>query len=185
MLSKFIDQSLKYDGKQLSSLWAYKNFSLQGDSIVAFRGECHVAISEMVDLEDVKANAFIYSKDMLHFIIEHFQLDLEKTITRQRLLIAIIKELLTVLTNKNIVRKGDDIFIDNRKLSVSIATLSPVSTLIHIGINISSEGTPVPTISLTDLGIEDIQDFALKIMESYIKELIGIKMARCKVRGVI
>lgn len=185
MLSKYIESPIKYDGRQLTSLWSYRNFSLQGDSIVSFRGECHVEITEMVDLEDVKDNAHIYSEEMLNFIVEHFELDLEKTIIRQRLLIAIIKDQLIKETGKSLDRFGDDIFFEDKKLSVSIATLSPVSTLIHTGLNISSKNTPVPTISLTELGIKDIKAFAISVIEEYRKEIESIKMARCKVRGVL
>ncbi|MCL5046252.1 MAG: DUF366 family protein, partial [Actinobacteria bacterium] len=49
----FLPEFIKYDGRQLSSLWAFRNFGIQGDSIVAFRGPCHVELTEMVDLADV------------------------------------------------------------------------------------------------------------------------------------
>lgn len=181
----FLPQPLKYDGTQLSSLWSFRNWNLQGDSIAAFSGPCHVALTEMVDLADVKAKAHIYSEEMLHFIVEHFDLDLEKTITRQRLLVAITKEKLDSLCpNFSLLRKGDDLYWQDKKLSVSIATLSPVSSLIHLALNISSRNTPVPTVSLLELGVSDINGFANKIMDAYLEEIESIALARCKVRGV-
>jgi len=182
MHTKIVPGVLKYDGSQLSSLWAFRNYDLQGDSIVAFIGPCEVR-EHLVDLEDVKADAFIYSENMLHFIIEHFEMDLEKTIYRQRLFISIIAEELRE-QGLNPVRSGDDIFINNAKLSVSIATLSPVSTLIHTGLNITGKGAPVKAIGLGEVGIASPEKFAEKIIARYVDEVADIRMARCKVRGV-
>lgn len=179
-----VDAETAYDGTQLSSLWAYRNYGLQGDSIVGFTGPCKVSLDKMVDLADVLAGDFIYSENMLHFIVEHFELDLEKTVTRQRLLVAVIGEAIMETTGVFVHRQGDDLFLDGRKLSVSIATLSPVSTMIHTGLNLSSRNTPVPTVSLPEVGVNDITYFANRVMEKYVTEINGIRMARCKVRGV-
>lgn len=184
MLTKYIDERIDYDGTQLSSLWSYKNFGLQGDSIVAFRGKCDVKIDKMVDMADVLANDHIYSEDMLSFIVEFFDLDLEKAIYKQRTLITIIKEVLEKHCAVSIPREGDDLYYQSGKLTVSIATLSPVSSMIHTGINISSLNTPVNAAGLSDLGITVIDKLATKIMDAYKAEIEGIQMARCKVRGV-
>lgn len=183
MQSLFIEKAITYDGTQLSSLWAYKHFAIQGDSIVAFLGPCDVKISEMVDQEDVLAGAFIYSEQMVHFIVEHFDMDLEKTITRQRLLIALICEILAKTGSQGLFRSGDDIYQGTKKASVSIATLSPVSSMIHVGINISSQNTPVPAIGLADMAVEPVA-FAQKVLGAYCEEINSIINARCKVRGV-
>ncbi|SHJ94205.1 DUF366 family protein [Desulforamulus aeronauticus] len=186
MLIYTVPKSLKYDGRQLSSLFAFRNYGLQGDSLVLFRGECQVDLTEMVDLADVRANAPIYSEDMLHFIIEHFEQDLEKTVVRQRLFIAIIKDILQEKTGTLFTRQGDDLYLEGNKLSVSIATASPVSTMIHTGLNVSSQNTPVPTVGLWDLGVTDSAVLSLgqAIAEAYVQETTSIRLARCKVRGV-
>lgn len=186
MLVHLIKEPLKYDGRQLSSLWAFRNFGIQGDSIVCFRGACQVALTEMVDLADVRDNAPVYSEDMLHFIIEHFDMDLEKTVIRQRLFVAMIKEILEQNAGVALTRKGDDLYQDTLKLSVSIATTSPVSTLIHTALNVSSRNTPVPTIGLTDMGWNSAEILALgqSIAQAYADETVSIHLARCKVRGV-
>lgn len=184
MKSYLQEESLTYDGHQLSSLFAYKNFQVQGDSIVAFHGPCRVELTEMVDLEDVLAKDHIYSEAMVHFIIEHFDHDLEKAVTRQRLLVAIMAETISALGDKAVVRSGDDLYYKDRKLSVSIATLSRVSTMIHTGLNLSSANTPIPTISLPELGISDWNLFAREVMARYTEEIQSIGLARCKVRGV-
>ena len=184
MLTKLIDEEIKYIGSQLQPHWIYKNFKMQGDAIVAFIGECEVKLTEMVDIEDVINNEPIYSKSMLSFITEQFNINLGEGVFRQRLLICIIKELLEK-RGIFVVRNGDDLMIDGKKLSVSIATKSTTSILIHTGLNIDSEGAPVKASGLTsDLGITDIKEFAKEVMEAYAEELKDIELASTKVRGV-
>jgi hypothetical protein len=173
----YAEQPLIYDGRQLTPHWLYRRFDLLGDGIAAFTGPCRVALSEMVDLEDVKAAAPIYSPLMLHCIAEFFQTDLELAVYRQRLLIVTAKELLEELTGRQVQRNGDDLYLLRRdgapgKLSVSIATASPTSTLIHIGFNIETEGTPVATVGLAEL------------LTRYAAEIHDIWLARCKVRAM-
>ena len=184
MHTKLIEKEIKYIGSQLAPHWIYKNFKLQGDAIVAFIGECEVALTEMVDIEDVINNEPIYSKSMLSFITEQFNVNLVEGVFRQRLLICIIKELLEE-RGIFVVRNGDDLMIDGRKLSVSIATKSTTSILIHTGLNILSEGAPIKASGLTsELGITDIKEFALEVMKRYSEELEDINLASTKVRGV-
>lgn len=184
MKTKLIEEEIKYIGSQLAPHWIYKNFKLQGDAIVAFIGECEVKLTEMVDIEDVINNEPIYSKLMLSFITEQFGVELVEGVFRQRLLICIIKELLEE-RGVFVVRNGDDLMINNRKLSVSIATKSTTSILIHTGLNILSEGAPVKASGLTsELGIENVREFALEVMKRYSEEIEDIKLASTKVRGV-
>lgn len=184
MKTKLIEEEIKYIGSQLQPHWIYKNFKLQGDAIVAFIGECEVKLTEMVDIEDVINNEPIYSKSMLSFITEQFNIDLVEGVFRQRLLICIIKELLEK-RGVFLVRNGDDLMINGRKLSVSIATKSTTSILIHTGLNIESEGAPVKASGLTsELGITDIRAFAQEVMTAYAEELKDIELASTKVRGV-
>lgn len=188
---KFIQKRIDYTGKELRSHWIYENFDLPGDAIVVFCGAADVD-KYLVDMVDSQKKAYIYSEDMLHFIVEHFSLDLERTIAYQRLLIAIMGEAInTYLQEKQdkvcqIKRYGDDLYDGQNKLSVSIATLTTVSTMIHAGINISSKGTPVPTKGLLDYGMSaaDIAAFAETVCSGYTEEIKSIRMARCKVRGV-
>ena len=84
-----------------------------------------------------------------------------------------------------VVRNGDDLMINGRKLSVSIVTKSVTSILIHTGLNIISEGAPVKASGLkSELGLEDVRDFALEVMKRYSEELEDIVLATTKVRGV-
>lgn len=184
MHTKFIEQETKYTGNELAPHWIYKNFRLQGDSIAAFIGECEVKLTEMVDIEDVINDEPIYSKRMLSFIVEHFNIGLIEGVIRQRLLICIIKEALEKeLKYKPIIRSGDDLFVDDKKLSVSIATKSLTSVLMHIGINIDPTGAPIAAIGLDFLKIKDIEGFAKSIMLKYSQEIDDIILASTKVTG--
>jgi len=183
MKTIYIPEIIKYDGHQLSPHWIYKNFSLLGDAVAAFCGEAEVGQETMVDLADLKNKDFIYSPLMLNFIIEHFDTDLEKAVYRQRIFMVAIKE---ELESRSITvrRSGDDLYIGEGKLSVSIATRSLVSTLMHVGVNIETQGTPVKTAGLKEIGISDIKGFALQVMKRYVQEIEEINEARCKVRGL-
>lgn len=191
MHTKFVDKSIKYTGEELAPHWIYKNFHLQGDAIVAFCGECEVKLTEMVDIEDVINEEPIYSKNMLNFIVEHFNIGLVEGVIRQRLLICIIKEALERSQEGKrargqalaVIRKGDDLFLDGRKLSVSIATKSLTSVLMHIGINIDPTGAPVDAIGLDFLNIRNIKEFANDIMLKYSQEIDDIILASTKVIG--
>ena len=184
MKTKLIEQEIKYEGWQLSPHWIYKNFKIQGDATVAFKGECEVKLDEMVDIEDVINNEPIYSKSMLSFISEQFNIGLVEGVFRQRLLICIIKEALE-RRGISIRRSGDDLFFNNKKPTDSIATKSVNSILIHTGINIDSNGAPVKACGLeNDLGISDIDAFANEILEKYSEEIDDIILASTKVRGV-
>ena len=171
---------IDYDGTQIRSLWAYREFGVQGDSIVAFRGACEVPPVHMVDLEDVRSNSRIASPSMLHFMVEHFDRDLERAVLRQRLLAILVKEAL----GGEVRREGDDLFLGVGKLSISIATLTSVSAKIHFGINIErAENVGVETRSLGDLKA-DPDALARTVLENYASEMAGVLDARTRVRGV-
>ena len=178
MKTQLLEQEIKYEGWQLSPHWIYKNFKMQGDATVAFIGECEVKLTEMVDIEDVINNEPIYSKSMLSFISEQFNIGLVEGVFKQRLLICVIKEALEKRGLK-ITRNGDDLFFYGKKLTVSIAIL------IHTGINIDSTGAPVKASGLTsELGITDIKGLAQEILTNYSEEIDDIVLASTKVRGV-
>ena len=184
MKTYFIDDEVKYEGWQLCPHWIYRNYKIQGDAITAFIGECEVKLTEMVDIEDVINNEPIYSKSMLSFISEQFNVGLVEGVFRQRLLICTIKEALEKRGYK-IVRDGDDLFFDGKKLTVSIATKSATSILIHTGINIDSTGAPVKASGLvSEMNMTDIENFAKEVMQKYAQEIDDIVMASTKVRGV-
>lgn len=184
MKSLFIEKEIKYTGGQLSPHWIYKSFKICADAIVAFVGEVDVSLDEMVDIEDVINNEPIYSKKMLNFIIERFDVPLSEMVWCQRLFVSIIKE---ALEKRGIctTRDGDDLFYEGKKLSVSIATKSVTSSLIHTALNIIPDGAPIEVSSLSEMGIDDIKSLAQDIMDTFCAECESIYLAKCKVRGVI
>ncbi len=184
MQTTFHREELAYTGHQLRSHWIFETFGLEGDAIVAFRGPCSVALSEMVDRADVAAGEAIEAAEMLHFIAEQFDRDLGRAVLRQRLFMATVAERLRCAPEIPVPsREGDDLYIGERKLSVSIATVSPVSTLIHVGLNIDPTGAPVPACGLGEWNL-DVDALAEEMLDAWAQEIADIDLARCKVRGV-
>jgi hypothetical protein len=175
-------EKMTYSGEQLRSNFAYREFGVIGDSIVAFRGPCDIKTEEMVDIEDLKAGHRIYSQDMLHFIVEHHDTDLEKGVLRQIVLACIVKDTLNDTVDSPVAcRVNTDLYDGDAKLTISVATATPVSSVIHFGINIVSVNTPVKTKGLDDYGV-DCFVFAKSVMEKYVGDIEEIYKARSKVR---
>ncbi len=173
MKSIIFNKKHNYDGSQISSLWGYNMADVQDDSIIAFRGACDVKIEHMIDLEDKKAHESIISPDMLHFIIEHFDsTDLKLVYARQRLFTAIVFETLTA-RGISVRREGDDLFVNNKKLTVSIASTSVVSQKIHFGINVTHDYYG----NLNDIGINgnEVNELMRMIAGRYTHEFEDIE----------
>jgi hypothetical protein len=181
MKLRFIKEEIAYTGEQLQSHFAYRQYGILGDCIIGFRGPCDVKISHMIDIEDKRAGNKIYSEDMVHFIIEHHDTDLEKSVLRQWLMAGIVRELINTRMGKNVIaRVGSDLYDQDAKLSVSVATVTPVSSVIHFGINVTCTNTPVKTRGLADYSIEPVA-FANDAMNAYVKECASIHKACYKV----
>ncbi|NPA47962.1 MAG: DUF366 family protein [Thermococci archaeon] len=178
------DRRMDYDGSAIRSHWAYRNFGILGNSLVVFRGRCDVKVGEMIDIEDLRASKEIRSDNMVHYIVEVF--DLVNTLfasTLQKLFIAKLCEVLGDYGVKT-TRKGDDIYVNGRKLSISIATVSPVSVKVHIGINVEAKGIPegVDAVGLRELGITDVEDFMERTGRTLVEEFEKVKKDSLKVR---
>lgn len=190
MKQKFINKNIFYDGSQLRPLFAYESFKVTGNSIVSWIGGCNVSLDQMVDLEDKIVLSEIKSDKMLHFIIELFGADLTAAVSLQRLFASQVLQLLKSKLKKSLelIRDGDDIYwIDQRKgkktkrkLSISIASRSVVSSQIHFAMNITNSGTPVETCALTDFIIDPVQ-FAKEAMKIFSSEFESIVEATQKV----
>lgn len=177
MISRILTEKIKYDGSQIAPLWAY-GIGIKGDSIVVFHGPMDVTFENMKDLEDEKAGKTITGDNLIHIIVERFDSPASMRLAyyMQRLLIICIRD---VLMNHGIIttRSGDDLFVDGRKLTVSIATAGVSSEKIHCGINITTRGTPpeVKTTALTDLGIKEWRAIAQEIAETFVHEVEDIE----------
>ena len=184
MKTKFVNKIIDYTGAELRSLWIYESFGIMGDATVSFRGSCDIPPEHMVDSEDRRDGSAIYSEDMLHFIHEAFATGMGAMVLRQRLFISLVRDELLRLTGRtSIKRSGDDIYDGGAKVTISIATVSPVSGLFHAGINVSSNNTPVKTRGLRDYGIEP-GSFAKSLLGFFKTEMEGVKTAACKSRWV-
>lgn len=188
MKSHFVDELEPYDGTQLVSLRNYLKFQLLGDSVVAWVGACNVPPEHMVDGEDLLSNSEIRGDQMLHFMVELFDSSLFAAVGLQRLMAATIKDVVQLTSReKNLVsdlrRDGDDIYVGDKKFSISIATQSPTSSLIHFAVNVVNRGTPVPTISLAELKLE-AKPIAIEVMRRFSAEIESIRQATHKVRWV-
>ena len=194
MQSKWIDKSFTYDGSQLRSSFGYSQYGLLGDSIISWRGPCDIQKDYMVDIEDVLNESEIHSQDMVHFITELFDQPLSTAVAYQRLFVTLIKDTICQFLSKapqaapikyyeKFERKGDDLYFEEKKINISIATTSPISSLIHVGVNVSSEGTPVPTMGLNDFDI-DPYEFSKEVMDCFVREYTSMKKAICKVKWV-
>lgn len=186
VLEDTLTKPLTYTGRELRPHWGLERTGVYGSLITAFVGPCEVPTEHLVDMEDRLANDLIRSTSMLHFIGEFFGTGLEAGVLYQRLLVVWAERLLRE-AGLSIVRSGDDLFVDgDHKLSVSIATVSPVSVLVHWGLNIDPRGAPVQAAGLERLGWQnpEVLAFAKKLLTHYIGELEEIRIAQCKVRPV-
>jgi hypothetical protein len=169
---------------ELYGHFAFKNFGIAGDAAVAFIGPCDVEGERLVDLADKRAGEKIKAARMLHFIVEHFGVPLAEAVWRQRLFAAIVSEEVSARAPKASVRReGDDVFAGDGKLTVSIATVSPTSVLVHFGVNVDGSGAPVAVADLQSLGI-DARELAPAVLVRYAAEAESARAAACKVKGV-
>ncbi|RBQ22270.1 hypothetical protein ALNOE001_19960 [Candidatus Methanobinarius endosymbioticus] len=192
---KHINENFEYNGSQIDQSWAFKSFGIKGSSIITWIGSMNISPENLKDFEDVGLE--IKSDNMINFIVEHFDqqpANLRIAYMRQRLLVIALKE---ELSKKGVfsLRKGDDIYIVSnhgtfdklQKLTVSIATVSASSMKIHLGVNMTSDGTPddVDTIGLFELyrgpdnicfNEDNIMDIINNVVESYIDELKDIEL---------
>ena len=185
MKTYFNPKELAYDGSQLQPLYAYLNHKILGDSILSWIGPCDISFDHMVDGEDLVEKAEIRGSKMLHFIIEIFPAELRVGVFSQRLFASIARDYLQskskALNGDLLLRSGDDIYWKDKKLSISIASRSAVSTQIHFAMNVSTTGTPVKTTSLEELKL-DPKSVAEDLMKLWAQEFTEIDQATKKVR---
>ena len=180
MKIKFLTEEFAYDGSQLQALFAYRNFAIEGESIISWLGSSRVSDENMKDGADLFAGESSEGDRMLHFIIELFGQPMMTMVSLQRLFAAIVKDVLEELSGKQLRRDGDDLFWNDGKLSISIATRGAVSSMIHFAVNETNEGTPVKTACLGDLGV-NAEALAEEVMKRWESEYFGITRATKKI----
>jgi hypothetical protein len=169
-----------YRGPELRPHFLLERFQVRGSALVSWRGPCQVLTQDLVDHEDRLENESIEAKEMVHFLGEFFGMSLSEGVLRQRLWIARIAESL----GAQVRCLGNDLMVGERKLSVSIVTASPVSILLHFGINIDPTGAPVAAIGLRELKV-DADEFALRALGLFSDEWQQVLWACAKVRPVV
>lgn len=177
------DEPLTYDGSQLSSHFAFKKWGVNGDCIVSFTGPMDIPAQHVADLEDLKQGLAIRGSMLVHFIVEHFGISLESAILRQRLLARLAADFICRESGRVVTVQGDDLFVGEGKLSVSIAAPSPVSCLVHLGLNVSPKDVPVRAAALDDLGVDPGRT-ARAVARAYADEVASLHAAAVKVKGV-
>ena len=181
--TRWLDKEIEYTGCQLRGHYVRETGGIVTDGVVAFTGMCRVATSELVDLEDAEEGAVITAERMLHFIGEHFGCPLREANFRLRLFTSIVIDVLRGgWAGPELARRGDDIFLKDRKMSVAVATMTPVSSVFHFGLNVNPAGAPVPAAGLEEFGI-DPRETALSVLDRYRDECESIELAVRKVRG--
>ncbi len=178
----FHPEPMAYDGTAIRSHWARKRFGLAGDAAVAFLGACGVAPGEVVDMEEVISGAAIRGERMAHFVVEHFGPGLEGAVLRLYLLAARAFVRLAPHAGPSLILRGSDLYLGEGKLSVGVATVTPVSAKVHFGVNVTTAGVPVKAAGLEDLGV-DARAFAEGLLGDYAAAMAGVEADRCKVRG--
>jgi hypothetical protein len=183
IITHYDERDREYRGPELRPHFLLTTFGLKGSAVAAFQGPCRVETEHLVDWEDRLVNDRIEAKRMIHFLGEFFGLGLAEGVWIQRLFAAIVGEKLEARLGKPVLRDGDDLFVRDRKLTVSIVTASPVSLLLHLGVNVDPAGAPVAAIGLAELGVEP-GAFARECLEALAKEWESVAWACAKVRPV-
>ncbi len=174
-----LDENIAYTGRELRSGWVHCQTGLHGDAAVVFAGPCNVATEDLVDLDDRRAGETIVAARMLHVIVEHGDCPIRVGVLRQRLLVCILCEVLRS-RGVEVRRSGDDVYVADRKLTVSIAAPAATACLIHLGINDDASGAPVPAVGLSELGV-DLRELADDVLRNYEQELRSAAHAETKV----
>jgi len=180
---KHVEDIFEYDGSQINPSWAFQEFGIYGSSIVTWIGPVNITPDNLKDFADVGLE--IKSNNMVNFICEFFDqqpTNMRIAYLRQRLLVMIFREILTERGVKT-TREGDDIFVDGRKLSISIASVSLSSAKIHFALNLEDKGTPgdVETIGLYDIdggnvfNENNLKDLIFDVVNRFIDEIETIE----------
>lgn len=173
-----------YDGNLLHQRFAYNYFhdkvNALGD-IIAFRGFMRVEGDAMIDQEDLINNDFIYSDDAINFLWEIPNLQPFGAVAFQRLFNHEIGVILARILNKPLEIRGDDIYIENSKASVSITHVKDGAALGHTGINIIA-GNKAPKFAYsTQLTDKQATEFMQEVIALFYTMTQDIFIATTKV----
>jgi hypothetical protein len=181
----FSSEVIPYTGPELRPHFILSRFRIEGSAMVAFRGPCKVETAHLVDWEDRLALDHIAAKEMVHFLGEFFGITLREGVWIQRHLVQECAHLLRMLGH-SVTREGDDLFLNGGKLSVSIVTASPVSVLLHLGVNLDPEGAPVKASGLSSvMQPEEADGWVRDVLRRFQIEWESVGRATVKVKPVV
>lgn len=175
---KHIDKIFEYDGSQINPSWAFNEFGIYESSIITWIGPVNIMPDNLKDFADVGLE--IKSNKMVNFICEFFDCqpaNMRIAYLRQRLLVMIFREILFE-KGINTKRVGDDIYFNDRKLSISIASVSLSSMKIHFAFNLEDKGTPddIDTIGILDIDSEiNLNELIEEIVNRFMDEIQTIE----------
>ncbi len=175
-------RGMEYDGSQLRRAFIHERYGVQGKAILVVRGPMNVSPENTVDTEDIGSR--IKGDDVLHILVDDpTVVDPIAAGLQQRLLVSVTKEILESATGKTLRREGDDLFFDDRKLTVSVFKPAGPGSLIHLGINVTTEGVPVEASSLRDLGYRgDPLNLGYRVARSFASEMEALVLDATKMR---
>ncbi len=175
-----LDGEVTYTGLEIEPGWIARHCDGADDVVIGFLGPCRVPTEHLVDRDDAAAGATIVATRMVHLLARHPGIDLSVGVLRQRLLAAIVAERVRE-QGASATRSGDDVYVGDEKLTVSIAAPYPQGVVIHLGVNDDESGAPVSAVGLARLGI-NAATFLPEIMNVYAQELASAAYAQTKVR---
>ncbi|MGE4170652.1 MAG: DUF366 family protein [Candidatus Margulisiibacteriota bacterium] len=149
----FIEQSITYDGSQLRPGWFADRYGVQGDVIAAFYGPGTVRIGT--------EKPFVSSQPMLHFLIEHAQVNPRELMLMQRTL---MMQMLAYL-GKGFTRKQNTLFVLDMPVGYSEIHYTPIASLIHVCYFLEPQFDQ-GLAGLTFMNINH-RDFLFKLFEDY------------------
>jgi len=184
MKVEVLDGVHTYDGGQMRPLWAH-SVGVKGSSIVAFRGPMDV--KDILDMEDV--HTAIRGDSLIHFIVERFANPptMWGAYMLQRLLVLILCEVLQEYGIRA-VRDGDDVYVNDGKLTVCIASASPSSEKVHCGVNITTSGVPEGVLASALSEVMEgwsegrWREFAFAVCQRFAREMHDIEQDIAKTR---
>ena len=172
-----------YDGTQLCSGFVVRHAPGAEHAVLLFEGAADVPVENLVDTEDAENDRPIGSERMAHVIVFHRDMPLAQAVLAQRLLGRLAADWIRERSGRGVTVRGDDLYVGEGKLSVSIATRCPTGSLIHFAVNVETEGTPVRTAGLRELRLA-AGEFLRALGRMYSEEMASARHAENKVREV-
>ncbi len=197
-------KAITYSGKELRPHFLLSQFKLRGSAVGSFLGPCKVETKELVDWEDRMEGDCIEAASMIHFLGEFFGPSLTEAVLIQRRLVTLLKEVLEDSLDDSfrgkgcLKQSGNDLYwvsghepAERKKLSVSIVASTPVSQLLHLGVNWDAAGAPVAAFGIAELcgyalgDLDSARYLSERLMKSLQGEWESVDWSCAKVRPVL